>query len=94
VPNLAPDAIRGVAVTRQGRRVYSETVVRKLDPRGKAYYWIGGIEPKWERQGDTDYDAVTNGWISVTPLHLDLTNHRAIDELKARRLSMNGGPLG
>jgi 5'-nucleotidase len=94
VPNLAPDAICGVAVTRQGRRVYSETVVRKLDPRGKAYYWIGGIEPKWERQGDTDYDAVTNGWISVTPLHLDLTNHRAIDELKARRLSMNGGPLG
>jgi 5'-nucleotidase len=93
VPNLAPDAICGVAVTRQGRRVYSETVVRKLDPRGKAYYWIGGIEPKWERLGDTDYDAVTGGWISVTPLHLDLTNHRAIDELKARRLSLNGGSL-
>ncbi|HEX9898443.1 MAG TPA: 5'/3'-nucleotidase SurE, partial [Candidatus Methylomirabilis sp.] len=93
VPNLAPDALRGVAVTRQGRRVYSETVVRKIDPRGKAYYWIGGIEPTWERLGDTDYDAVTSGWISVTPLHLDLTNHRAIDELKARRLSMNGGSL-
>jgi len=92
VPNLPPHAIRGVAVTRQGRRVYSETVVRKIDPRGKAYYWIGGTEPTWERLGDTDYDAVSSGKISVTPLHLDLTNHRAIDELKAWGLSMNGGP--
>jgi len=91
VPNLPPEGIRGVAVTRQGRRVYSETVVRKIDPRGKAYYWIGGTEPTWERLGDTDYDAVSSGKISVTPLHLDLTNHRAIDELKAWGLSMNGG---
>jgi 5'-nucleotidase len=92
VPNLAPDAIRGVRVTRQGRRVYGETVVQKVDPRGKAYYWIGGTKPKWERSGETDYEAVSNGWISVTPLHLDLTNHRVIDELKAWRLSLNGGP--
>jgi 5'-nucleotidase len=91
VPNLPPEAIRGVAVTRQGRRAYSETVVRKIDPRGKAYYWIGGAEPTWERLGDTDYDAVSSGKISVTPLHLDLTNHRAIDELKAWNLFMNGG---
>lgn len=92
VPNLPPGAIRGVAVTRQGRRVYSETVVRKIDPRGKAYYWIGGTEPTWERSGETDYDAVASGWISVTPLHLDLTNHRVIDDLKAWGLSLNGGP--
>ncbi len=92
VPNLPPDAIQGVAVTRQGRRVYSETVVRKIDPRGKAYYWIGGADPTWERPGGTDYEAVSSGWISLTPLHLDLTNHRAIDELKAWGLSLNGGP--
>jgi 5'-nucleotidase len=92
VPNLPPDAIRGVVVTRQGRRVYSETVVRKIDPRGKAYYWIGGAAPTWERLGDTDYDAVSSGRISVTPLHLDLTNHRVIDELKTWGLSTNGGP--
>jgi 5'-nucleotidase len=92
VPNLPPEAIRGVAVTRQGRRVYSETVVRKIDPRGKTYYWIGGTEPTWERLGDTDYDAVSSGRISVTPLHLDLTNHRAIEGLKAWGLSVNGGP--
>ena len=94
VPNLPPEAIRGVAVTRQGRRVYSETVVRKIDPRGKAYYWIGGAESTWERLGETDYEAVSGGWISLTPLHLDLTNHRAIDELKAWGLSLNGAPPG
>lgn len=92
VPNLPPEAIQGVAVTRQGRRVYSETVVRKIDPRGKAYYWIGGTDPTWERLGGTDYEAVSSGWISLTPLHLDLTNHRVIDELKAWGLSLNGGP--
>jgi len=92
VPNLPPEAIQGVSITRQGRRVYSETVVRKLDPRGKAYYWIGGADPTWERLGDTDYEAVSNGWISLTPLHLDLTNHRVVDELKAWGLSLNGGP--
>jgi len=92
VPNLPPEGIRGIAVTRQGRRVYSETVVRKMDPRGKAYYWIGGAEAMWEHPGGTDYEAVTGGWISLTPLHLDLTNHRVLDELKAWDLSLNGGP--
>jgi 5'-nucleotidase len=90
VPNLPADAIRGVAVTRQGRRVYSETVVRKIDPRGKAYYWIGGTGPAWERLGDTDYDAVSGGRISVTPLQFDLTNHQVIGELTAWGLSLNG----
>jgi 5'-nucleotidase len=92
VPNLPPGALRGVAVTRQGRRIYSETVIRKTDPRGKDYYWIGGGDPVWERAGDTDYEAVMGGWISVTPLHLDLTNHRALEDLKSWGLSVNGAP--
>ncbi len=93
VPNLPPGEIRGVAVTRQGRRVYSETVVRKVDPRGRAYYWIGGAAPPtWEPLEETDYEAVSTGWISLTPLHLDLTNHRAIEDLKGWDLSLNGGP--
>jgi 5'-nucleotidase len=92
VPNVPPEEIRGVAVTRQGRRIYSETVVRNTDPRGKIYYWIGGTDPTWQRLGETDYEAVTDGWISLTPLHLDLTNHRVVDELKAWGLSLNGGP--
>lgn len=90
VPNLDPEGIRGVAVTRQGRRIYSETVIQKIDPRGKAYYWIGGVDPSWKCTGGTDYEAVSSGWISLTPLHLDLTNHGAIDLIKTWKLSLNG----
>lgn len=82
VPDRPLSAIRGVALARQGRRVYSETIVEKVDPRGKTYYWIGGTEPTWERRGDTDVEAVRAGRISVTPLHLDLTNHAAFQELR------------
>ena len=94
VPNLPAEAIRGWAVTRQGRRVYSETVVRKTDPRGQAYYWIGGASCTWRPDTETDYDALQRGWVSLTPLHLDLTNHRALDDLRRWRLSMNGNGEG
>jgi len=90
VPDLPLDRIRGVAVTRQGRRTYSETIVEKVDPRGKTYYWIGGEPPRWERGGGTDYDALMAGAVSVTPLHLDLTNYAALESLRAWTLSPNG----
>jgi 5'-nucleotidase len=90
VPNLPPEAIRGVTVTRQGQRKYSESVVKNVDPRGRTYYWIGGTTPVWERAEGTDYEAVQNGWISVTPLELDLTNHAALEALRSWRLSHNG----
>jgi len=82
VPNLRPSAIKGVAITQQGRRHYGEIIVRKVDPRGKAYYWIGGKEPSWEPSEESDYAAVMSGCISVTPLHLDLTNPAALDEVR------------
>jgi len=82
VPNLRPSQIKGIAITHQGRRRYGEIIVRKVDPRGKAYYWIGGKEPSWEPSEESDYAAVTSGFISVTPLHLDLTNPTALKELR------------
>jgi len=94
VPDLPQDAVRGWTVTRQGRRVYNETVVRKVDPRGHTYYWIGGAAASWEPGGETDYEAVTNGWVSVTPLHLDLTNHGALPVIREWGLSMNGAASG
>jgi len=90
VPNLPPEGIRGHQVTRQGRRVYGDTVIRKMDPRGKPYYWIGGAAPTWVRSGGTDFEAVSDGFVSVTPLHLDLTNHDAMQELRGWPLSTNG----
>lgn len=94
VPDRPPGAIRGWAVTRQGRRVYSESVVRKTDPRGLEYYWIGGASCAWRPGAETDHEAVERGWVSVTPLHLDLTNHRVLDELRSWNLSTNGDAHG
>ncbi len=82
VPNLALDEIRGTAVTRLGKRIYHQMTVERVDPRGKKYYWIGGGEPDWEREEGTDLDAVDRKMVSVTPLHLDLTDYSAIDRLK------------
>ena len=93
VPNQPLDRLRGVAITRQGRRTYSETIIEKVDPRGKTYYWIGGGPPRWEPGQDTDYEAVRAGAVSITPLHLDLTNYGALEALRAWDLSPNGhGP--
>lgn len=80
--NVPAGEVKGLAVTRQGKRSYSELIVEKIDPRGKTYYWIGGGEPSWELLGGTDYEAVMEGKISITPLHLDLTNYGAIEGLK------------
>ena len=90
VPNLSLEAIHGWAVTCQGRRIYNESVVRKTDPRGHPYYWIGGASCSWQAGAETDHEAVKHGWVSVTPLHLDLTNHRVLSDLRGWRLSMNG----
>ena len=93
VPDLPHDDVRGWTVTRQGRRVYSETVVRKIDPRGHTYYWIGGAAASWDRAGRRTMRRWPQGWVSVTPLHLDLTNHRALAEIRDWGLSKNGGSL-
>ena len=73
---------RGVRVTRLGRRLYSEKVVERQDPRGRRYFWIGAGPPAWEAGEDTDYAAVHAGYVSVTPLMLDLTDYPALRTLK------------
>lgn len=82
VPNLPPSEIRGVKVTRQGRRIYGGSVLERIDPRGKKYYWIGGEVENWVESPDADHEAVRQGYISVTPLKLDLTDEGALDELR------------
>lgn len=81
------EAIEGVAVTRLGSRRYRDTLIKKVDPRGRAYYWIGGEDPVWEPTPGTDFHAVHEGWISVTPLRLDLTDDAAFDGLKGWSLA-------
>jgi 5'-nucleotidase len=70
--------IRGVRLTRLGRRVYSDSLMRIKDPRGREIYWIGGGSASWSGAADSDFRAVQEGFVSVTPLHLDLTHHRVL----------------
>jgi 5'-nucleotidase len=77
------EAIRGFALTRMGRRRYGDAIVEKVDPRGKKYYWIGGEELEFVQEEGTDFHAVSSGLISVTPIHLDLTNYRSFEALRA-----------
>jgi 5'-nucleotidase len=81
VPNMPAERIRGMRVTRMGRRTFKDPVVAKTDPRGRPYYWIGGEEVVPESQVDTDYEAIEQGYISVTPLHLDMTHHGVLQEI-------------
>jgi 5'-nucleotidase len=67
-----------VKLTRLGRRVYSQSVAPMKDPRGRQIYWIGGGQASWTGEPDSDFRAVEEGYVSVTPLHLDLTHHSAL----------------
>jgi 5'-nucleotidase len=80
--NVPPGQPRGMRITRLGRRLYSEKVVERQDPRGRRYFWIGVGPPAWEAGEDTDYAVVRAGYVSVTPLLLDLTDYPALRGLK------------
>lgn len=83
--NVPPGVPAGVRFTRLGQRRYAEGVVEDTDPRGRTCYWIGGGDPIWEPIEGTDFDAVGNGFISVTPLQLDLTDHAMLARLRAEQ---------
>jgi len=82
VPDLPCDSILPSCITSQGRRRYEGTIVGKLDPRGQKYYWIGSAELSFHDLEGTDFHAVSRGHVSVTPLHLDLTNYTSFQVLR------------
>jgi 5'-nucleotidase len=82
VPNLPADGLRGYSLTRQGLRVYRDALVRREDPRGRAYYWIGGEAPSGILEHGTDLWALSQGRVSLTPLQLDLTSYPALEALQ------------
>ncbi|MBI4208760.1 MAG: 5'/3'-nucleotidase SurE [Deltaproteobacteria bacterium] len=82
VPSLPAKRILGYTVTQQGKRVYEEVITEKIDPRGKKYYWIGGDELKYKPDGASDMAAIRKRYISITPIHLDLTDYAFLDELR------------
>lgn len=84
IPNVRKEEIRGIEFTRQGKRVYDNSIQEISDPRGEKHYWIGGGKPYWEHAEDTDMKAIENQYVSVTPLHLDLTNYDALPFLRKK----------
>jgi 5'-nucleotidase len=88
LPPLPPADIRGMRVTSLGRRRYAGSISRGHDPSGKEYFWIGGGEAHWRGPKHSDFQAVEEGYVSVTPLHLDLTNYGLLEEIRAWDLTL------
>ena len=84
IPYLRLEEIEGIMITRQGLRVYRDALDRRVDPRGRPYYWIGGELPTGVNEEGTDVGALASGYVSVTPLQLDLTNYKAMETLRSR----------
>src|SRR5512140_2980090 len=90
--NFPVGEFAGVRISKLGRRIYTEGIVERRDPRGRFYYWIGGGPPSWHPQEGTDFEAIEAGYVSITPLHLDLTHHESISRLKPLEGILGGGP--
>ncbi|HKD10724.1 MAG TPA: 5'/3'-nucleotidase SurE [Thermoanaerobaculia bacterium] len=80
--NIPAGEPRGVRVVRLGKRRYGEAVIEKTDPRGRPYYWIGSTLPTGDLEEGTDIDAIASKCISLSPLHLDLTDYRSMGLLE------------
>jgi 5'-nucleotidase len=82
LPPVAGAAVKGIRLTRLGRRVYSQSVKELKDPWGRQIYWIGGGDISWTGEPDSDFRAIDEGYVSITPLHLDLTHHTLLQDAR------------
>ena len=81
VPDVPYSELRGIQVTRLGTRHKAEPTIKAVDPRGRKIYWVGQPGPEQDAGPGTDFYAVNTGYVSITPLHLDLTQYKVLDEL-------------
>ncbi len=86
LPPIPGSEIKGIRVTTLGKRVYSESLLDSEDPWGRKVLWIGGGQVSWSGTGDSDFQAIREGFISVTPLHVDLTNYELLETVRDWRL--------
>ncbi|HWP31600.1 MAG TPA: 5'/3'-nucleotidase SurE [Fimbriimonadales bacterium] len=91
VPNIAYLEIRGTRITRMGTRIYEDQIIRKVDPWGRLYYWQGGVIVMDEKEPGTDVHEVNEGFVSITPIKLDWTDHEAIVALKEELVKKQRG---
>lgn len=90
IPYLPVDQVKGIHLTRQGLRVYRDRLDKRRDPRGNVYYWIGGDAPTGVPEEGTDVGALDGGYVSVTPLQLDLTAYNPLAEMEKSWNQLNG----
>jgi 5'-nucleotidase len=90
VPNRVVEAVTGVRVTCLSRRRFENPIIEKTDPHGRSYFWIAGTRVSWSRNKDADHEAIAEGAVSLTPLHLDSTNYGALDELRRWEPAIRG----
>jgi 5'-nucleotidase len=88
VPALPREQIRGIKITRLGQRIYRDALVRRSDPRGQVYYWIGGEPPAGVAEEGTDIGALNEGYVSITPVALDLTDREMIETISGWQLEL------
>jgi 5'-nucleotidase len=88
-PALAWDEVKGVNITRLGRRVYRDELVARSDPRGRPYYWIGGNPPGGVADSGTDIWAIANGYVSITPVSLDMTAYHFREDLRRWNIQLS-----
>jgi 5'/3'-nucleotidase len=89
LPAVPANDVKGVKVTNLGSRVFHEEIARMKDPWGRDIYWIGGGHVTWSGGADSDFQAVKDGYISVTPLHVDMTNYELLEVV--RKWNLGGG---
>src|SRR5206468_11257738 len=82
LPAIPGEQVKGVKATSLGSRVFHEEVAKMKDPWGREIHWIGGWHVPWSGGADSDFQAVKDGYISVTPLHVDLTNYKLLEVVR------------
>ena len=80
--NVPKGIAKGIRITKQGFKDARPIITEHIDPRGKLYYWIGELREGFRADGGTDFEAIDEGYVSVTPMRSDLTNHRALEVLQ------------
>ncbi|MDD3927183.1 MAG: 5'/3'-nucleotidase SurE [bacterium] len=82
LPNIPAAGIKGIKITSQGRRRYEDRLEKRIDPRGREYYWMGGSLLQMDMPPETDGWAVENGYVSITPVHMNLTDYDTLHRLE------------
>ena len=90
VPSVSVDEVAGIELTRMGKRVYQDQLLERLDPRGTPYYWFGGPPPTGLAEPGTDFHAVVNGRVAITPIQLDLTARRLLERIRGWQWQLPG----